>query len=55
MKAGETLGAMLLSEINIAYYQALMHGIRDAIAKGTFEQFRERTRADWARGDITPR
>jgi queuine tRNA-ribosyltransferase len=46
---------MLLSEINVAYYQTLMHGIRDAIANGGFEQFRERTRADWARGDITPR
>ncbi|HXO70353.1 MAG TPA: tRNA guanosine(34) transglycosylase Tgt [Bradyrhizobium sp.] len=55
VKAGETLGAMLLSEINIAYYQDLMRGIREAIAQGNFAQFRERTRADWARGDITPR
>jgi queuine tRNA-ribosyltransferase len=55
VKSGETLGAMLLSEINIAYYQGLMHGIREAIAQGGFTQFRERTRADWARGDITPR
>jgi queuine tRNA-ribosyltransferase len=55
MKAGETLGAMLLSEINVAYYQQLMQGIRDAIAQGTFEEFRQRTRADWARGDIAPR
>jgi queuine tRNA-ribosyltransferase len=55
VKSGETLGAMLLSEINIAYYQELMRGIRDAVAQGTFTQFRERTRADWARGDITPR
>jgi queuine tRNA-ribosyltransferase len=52
VKSGETLGAMLLSEINIAYYQRLMGDIRDAIAKGTFERFREQTRADWARGDI---
>src|SRR4030088_3602561 len=55
VKAGETLGAMLLSEINIAYYQRLMHDIRDAIAAGAFENFRDRTRADWARGDITLR
>ena len=55
VKSGETLGAMLLSEINIAYYQRLMHDIRDAIAAGTFESFRDRIRADWARGDITPR
>jgi queuine tRNA-ribosyltransferase len=52
VKSGETLGAMLLSEINIAYYQRLMADIRDAIARGTFESFREQTRADWARGDI---
>ncbi len=52
VKSGETLGAMLLSEINVAYYQRLMADIRDAIAKGTFERFREKTRADWARGDI---
>jgi queuine tRNA-ribosyltransferase len=55
VKAGETLGAMLLSEINIAYYQDLMRGIREAISQGTFAEFRERTRADWARGDIAPR
>src|SRR2546430_471792 len=51
----EKLWAMLLSEINIAYYQRLMHDIRDAISKGAFESFCERTRAEWARGDIPPR
>jgi queuine tRNA-ribosyltransferase len=55
VKSGETLGAMLLSEINIAYYQQLMQDIRDAISKGTFGSFRERIRADWSRGDIAPR
>ena len=55
VRSGETLGAMLLSEINVAYYQRLMHDIRDAIAEGTFESFRERTRAQWAQGDIAPR
>jgi queuine tRNA-ribosyltransferase len=55
VKAGETLGAMLLSEINIAYYQFLMQGIRGAVAQGTFEEFYQRTREDWARGDIAPR
>src|SRR3984957_7041597 len=55
VKSGETLGAMLLSEINIACYQRLMHDVRDAIAAGAFESFRDRTRADWARGDITLR
>ena len=55
VKSGETLGAMLLSEINVAYYQQLMADIRDAIAQGSFESFRARTREGWARGDIAPR
>jgi queuine tRNA-ribosyltransferase len=55
VKAGETLGAMLLSEINIAYYQRLMADIRDAISRGTFAELCEQTRAEWAQGDIAPR
>ena len=55
VKSGETLGAMLLSEINVAYYQRLMHDVRAAISAGDFENFRERTRAGWAQGDIAPR
>jgi len=46
---------MLLSEINVAYYQQLMADIRDAISQGSFASFRERTLAGWARGDIPPR
>jgi queuine tRNA-ribosyltransferase len=52
VKANETLGAMLLSEINLTYFQSLMRGIRDAIAQGRFAQFRIDTKQDWARGDI---
>ena len=55
VRSGETLGAMLLSEINVAYYQRLMHDIREAISQGNFAEFRDRTRAGWARGDIAPR
>jgi queuine tRNA-ribosyltransferase len=55
VKSGETLGAMLLSEINVAYYQRLMRDIRDAVASGTFEDFYRLTREQWARGDIAPR
>jgi queuine tRNA-ribosyltransferase len=55
VRSGETLGAMLLSDINIAYYQYLMQGMRDAIAAGTFEELKKQTRASWARGDIAPR
>ncbi len=54
VKSGETLGAMLLSEINIAYYQHLMQGARNAIAQGTFAGFREHVHAEWASGDIAP-
>ena len=42
VSSGETLGAMLLSEINIAYYQHLMQGMREAIAGGTFETFQNK-------------
>jgi len=55
VKSGETLGAMLLSEINIAYYQQLMQDIRNAISNRSFTDFRERVRAGWAKGDIAPR
>ena len=36
-------------------HQQLMADIRAAIANGTFEAFKNQTRADWARGDIAPR
>src|SRR5471032_841606 len=42
VKSGETLGAMLLSEINIAYYQRLMHDMREAISQGSFQDFRDK-------------
>ncbi len=55
IKANEALGAMLLSEVNIAYYQQLMAGMREAIAAGTFDDFAAATRAGWEQGDIAPR
>jgi queuine tRNA-ribosyltransferase len=55
VKSNETLGAMLLSEINIAYFQSLVSGARQAIAAGAFAEFRARTKADWKKGDIPPR
>lgn len=55
VKSEETLGAMLLSEINVAYYQGLMCEARAAISAGTFDDFRARTKASWARGDIAAR
>jgi queuine tRNA-ribosyltransferase len=55
VKSGEALGAMLLSEINIAYYQRLMDDIREAISRKRFDEFHELTRGEWRRGDIAPR
>jgi queuine tRNA-ribosyltransferase len=52
MKAGEMLGAMLLSEVNLYYYQDLMAGIRAAIAAGKLAEFCAVTREGWARGDL---
>jgi queuine tRNA-ribosyltransferase len=54
-KANEMLGQVLLSTINIAYYQALMAGMREAIEAGRFEDFRAATIEGWQRGDIAPR
>ena len=51
-KANEMLGQVLLSTINLAYYQALMDGMREAIEAGHFEAFRAETMAGWERGDI---
>jgi queuine tRNA-ribosyltransferase len=53
MRSGELLGMMLLSWANIAYYQSLMQGIREAIAAGRFEEFRLATKAQWKRGDVS--
>jgi queuine tRNA-ribosyltransferase len=51
-KANEILGQVLLSTINLAYYQTLMLGMREAIAAGRFADFRAATKAQWERGDI---
>jgi queuine tRNA-ribosyltransferase len=50
VKANEMLGAILLSAINVAYYQELMRGMREAIEAGGFEAFRAKTREGWAQG-----
>jgi queuine tRNA-ribosyltransferase len=52
VKANETLAAMLISTNNLAYYQELMDGMRQAIAAERFVEFRDETRAAWARGDV---
>jgi len=52
VKANELLGAVLLSTVNLAYYQALTAGMRAAIEAGRFQDFRAETLAGWSRGDI---
>jgi queuine tRNA-ribosyltransferase len=51
-KANEILGQVLLSTINLAYYQALMAGMREAIAAKRFADFQATTKAQWEQGDI---
>ncbi|MFN3892625.1 MAG: tRNA guanosine(34) transglycosylase Tgt [Beijerinckiaceae bacterium] len=51
VKAGEILGMMLLTWANLAYYQELMAGMRQAIREGGFEDFHARTKGDWLRGE----
>ena len=53
VKANEMLGAILLTMVNVAYYQQLMAGIRAAIAGGSFTDFTAQTREGWARADVT--
>jgi queuine tRNA-ribosyltransferase len=43
VRSGELLAAMLLTWNNVAFYQALMAGIRASIAEGRFQQFKEET------------
>ena len=50
IKSGEMLGAMLLTEHNIAFYQQLMQGMRDAITQGRFAAFASDFRRDYRKG-----
>ena len=49
-KSGEILGAMLLTEHNLAFYQQLMQALRDAIADGGLAAFAAAFRRDYLRG-----
>ncbi|KKB11990.1 queuine tRNA-ribosyltransferase [Devosia geojensis] len=52
VKTEEILGAMILSQINLSYYQELVSGARGAIEAGRFSDFAAETRAQWAAGDL---
>ncbi|MCZ8098783.1 MAG: tRNA guanosine(34) transglycosylase Tgt [Burkholderiales bacterium] len=53
VKAGEILGMMLLTWVNLAYYQDLMDGLRRAIAEKRFDDHVAAVKEGWARGDAT--
>ncbi len=52
VRTEEILGAMILSQINLFYYQDLVRGCRAAIEAGTFADFAAQTRAQWSQGDL---
>jgi queuine tRNA-ribosyltransferase len=54
VKAGEMLGAMLLTWHNLHYYQELMAGLRAAISAGSLEAFVADFTETQAKGDIPP-
>ncbi|PDT84390.1 tRNA guanosine(34) transglycosylase Tgt [Sinorhizobium sp. BJ1] len=54
IRSNESLGGMLLSWNNLAYYQELMAGIRNAIEEGRYADFMAETQEDWQRGDLPP-
>ena len=49
VKSQEILGAMLMTEHNIAFYQQLMQAMRDAIGEGRFTAFASDFRSDYLR------
>lgn len=52
IKTGESLGGMLLTWNNIAYYQELMRGAREAIETGSYDDYLAACQETWERGDI---
>lgn len=54
IRAGEILGAMLLTWHNLQFYQDLMSGLRTAISEGKLSNFANSFRQQYASGDIEP-
>jgi queuine tRNA-ribosyltransferase len=53
-RAGEILGAMLLTWHNLTYYQDLTRGLREAIAAGALQRFIDAFDDAQAGGDLAP-
>ena len=51
VKSGEILGMMLLTEINLAYYEDLMEAMRRAVAARRFDDFYVETKEAWRNGE----
>jgi queuine tRNA-ribosyltransferase len=51
VRSNEILGMMLLTGINLAYYQDLMAGLRKAIQDGRLGDFADETKEGWTRGE----
>ena len=49
-KSGEILGAMLVTEHNLSFYQQLMQAMREAIGEQRFAAFAARFRRDYSSG-----
>ena len=54
IRANESLGGMLLTWNNLSYYQDIMAGARDAIGKGSYQDYLAQTSEGWDRGDLPP-
>ncbi len=54
VRSDEILGAMLMTQQNLTYYQDLMIGMRAAIAEGRLQAFAADFQAGQALGDIEP-
>jgi queuine tRNA-ribosyltransferase len=52
VRSQEALAGMLLTWNNLAYYQSLMQGIREAISAGRMVDFAAETAELWAKGDL---
>ena len=52
VKAGEMLGAMLMTQHNLHFYQSLMAGLRGAISEGRLTAFADDFRRDYASKDF---
>jgi queuine tRNA-ribosyltransferase len=54
IRVNEMLGGILLSTVNLAYYQELMAGARQAIEEGRYGDYCAEVQEGWAQGDLPP-